>query len=155
MLYGHIETYAHRVDHMNRLREMQDRTNGFNAFIPLKFRNQNNDMSEHNETTLIEDLKNYAVSRIFLDNIPHLKSYWPMIGKETAQLSLNWGVDDLDGTIDDSTRIYSMAGAEEQHPSMTTDEITAMICDSRGLPVERDSLYNVIKRHEVVANGEA
>src|SRR5512133_831091 len=104
MLYGHIETYSHRIDHMLRLRELQDRTGGVNAFIPLKYKKVNNSMGYHGEVSVIEDLRNYAVSRIFLDNIPHLKAYWPMIGKETAQISLNFGGDDLDGTIDDSTK---------------------------------------------------
>ncbi len=147
MLYGHYESYAHRVDHMNRLRTLQDRTGGFNAFIPLKFRNQNNEMSDVPEVTLIEDLKNYAVARLFLDNIPHLKAYWPMIGKETTRLALAWGVDDIDGTIDDSTKIYSMAGAEEQNPRMTTDEITELIRQGRGVPVERDSVYNTVRTY--------
>ncbi len=144
MLYGHIENYPHRADHLSRLRTLQDKTHGFNAFIPLKFRNKNNQMSHIREATMIEDLKNYAVSRIFLDNFPHIKSYWPMIGKHTAQASLSWGVDDLDGTIDDSTRIYSMAGAEEQHPSMTTSEITQLISQSGRVAAERDTLYNLI-----------
>jgi aminodeoxyfutalosine synthase len=112
MLYGHIEEYRHRVDHMLRLRDLQDRTGGFNTFIPLKFRNKNNQMSHIKEVSVIEDLRNYAVSRIFMDNFSHLKAYWPMIGRSTAQLSLAFGVDDIDGTIDDSTRIYTMAGAE-------------------------------------------
>ena len=98
MLYGLIEDYSHRADHLNRLRNLQDRTGGFNAFIPLKFRHANNAFSNVRETTLTEDLKNYAVSRIFLDNIPHLKAYWPMIGKQAARLALEFGVDDLDGT---------------------------------------------------------
>ena len=106
MLYGHIENYQQRVDHLNRIRTLQDKTGGFNTFIPLKFRNADNDMSDVVESSLIEDLKNYAVSRIFLDNVNHIKAYWPMIGRSTAQLSLSFGVDDVDGTIDDSTKIY-------------------------------------------------
>lgn len=144
MLYGHIEKYYHRVHHMNLLRELQDKTGMFNTFIPLKFRNQDNDMAHVPETTTIEDLKNYAVSRIFLDNIPHIKAYWPMIGKSTTQLSLSFGVDDVDGTIDDSTKIYSMAGAEDQHPSMTTEELVLFIKNSGRHPIERDTLYNVV-----------
>ncbi len=115
----------------NRLRNLQDKTGGFNAFIPLKYKKANNSMSYLGEVSIIEDLRNYAVSRIFLDNIPHIKAYWPMIGKETAQLSLSFGADDLDGTIDDTTRIYSMAGAEEKNPAMTTDEICKLIRRSR------------------------
>jgi aminodeoxyfutalosine synthase len=145
MLYGHIENYSHRIDHMNRLRDLQDKTGGFNTFIPLKFRNGDNDMSEVPEVGIIEDLKNYAVSRIFLDNFNHVKAYWPMIGRSTAQLSMAFGVDDLDGTIDDTTRIYSMAGAEEQNPVMTTDELVELIRQGGRTPVERDTLYNFIQ----------
>jgi aminodeoxyfutalosine synthase len=144
MLYGLLENYEHRVDHINRLRELQKETNGFNAFIPLKFKRENNAYSHVKESTLIEDLKNYAVSRIFLDNIPHLKAYWPMIGKQAAQLSLNFGVDDLDGTIDDSTKIYSMAGGEE-NPSASRAELIQMIKDVKLVPVERDTLYNTLE----------
>jgi len=145
MLYGHIETYAHRIDHMERLRELQDRTNGFNAFIPLKYKKSNNSMSYLGEVNTIDDLRNYAVSRIYLDNFPHIKAYWPMTGKECAQISLSFGTDDMDGTIDDTTRIYSMAGSSEGNPSMTTDEIRTLIQQSGFTPVERDSLYNPIR----------
>ena len=144
MLYGHIEKYHHRIDHMNRLRALQDMTQGFNTFIPLKFRNKGNDMSHVPESSIIEDMKMYAVARIFMDNFPHLKAYWPMLGRQNAQLSLSFGVDDIDGTIQDTTKIYSMAGAEEQNPTMTTEEITALIQQARRRPVERDTLYNEI-----------
>lgn len=144
MLYGHLENYSHRIDHMSKLRELQDRTGGFNAFIPLKFRKANNPMSHLGETTMAEDLKNYAVSRIFLDNIPHIKAYWPMIGREVAQMSLMFGTDDLDGTIEDSTKIYSMAGSLEKNPAMSTNEICSLIRDAGFVPVERDSVYNFI-----------
>ena len=144
MLYGHMETYAHRIDHMERLRLLQDKTKGFNAFIPLKYKKENNPMSQLGEVSIVEDLRNFAVARIFLDNISHLKAYWPMTGKEVAQLSLSFGTDDLDGTIDDTTRIYSMAGAEERNPEMSTDEICKLISDAGFTPVERDSLYNFI-----------
>ncbi len=144
MLYGHIENYKHRIDHLDRLRELQDKTNGFNAFIPLKYKKSNNSMSYIGEVSIIEDLRNYAVSRIYLDNFPHIKAYWPMIGKESAQLSLSFGVDDMDGTIDDTTRIYSMAGSKEGNPAMTTDEICQLIREAGFTPVERDSLYNPI-----------
>lgn len=147
MLYGLIEDYTHRIDHLNRLRTLQDETGGFNAFIPLKFKHYNNRFSHIEETTTVEDLKNYAVSRIFLDNIPHLKAYWPMIGKQVAQLSLAFGVDDLDGTIDDTTRIYSMAGSEEQSPTASTEQLAEMIRGAGLIPVERDTLYNVIKKN--------
>ena len=147
MLYGHIEKYEDRIDHMNQLRTMQDETKGFNCFIPLKFRNMDNDMSHLPEVSLIEDIKTYAVARIFLDNFAHLKAYWPMLGRNNAQLMLSYGVDDLDGTIDDSTKIYSMAGSEEQVPSMTTDELCDLIRDVNRMPVERDTVYNIIKEY--------
>ncbi len=145
MLYGHIENYAHRLEHMERIRTLQDHTRGFNAFIPLKFKKKNNFMSYLGEVSIIEDLKNYAVSRIFLDNIPHIKAYWPMTGKEIAQLSLSFGSDDMDGTIDDTTKIYSMAGARDENPAMSSDEIIKLICDAGFSPVERDSLYNPVR----------
>jgi aminodeoxyfutalosine synthase len=144
MLYGHLEKYEHRIDHLEKLRTLQDETRGFNAFIPLKFRNSHNSYSYLKESSVNEDLKNYAVCRIYLDNISHIKAYWPMIGKQTASISLAFGVDDLDGTIDDSTRIYSLAGAEDKHPSMTTDEMKAVIEAAGRIPVERDSLYNIL-----------
>ena len=144
MLYGHLETYAHRIDHLNRLRELQDQTAGFNCFIPLKFRKANNKMSYLGEVSVVEDLKNYAVSRLFLDNFPHIKAYWPMIGKEIAQLALSFGVDDMDGTIDDTTKIYSMAGSDEENPSITTMQLSNLILQAGYEPVERDSHYNSI-----------
>ena len=150
MLYGHIENYRHRALHMLRLRNLQDQTKGFNTFIPLKFRNKDNDMSNIPETTMVEDLKNYAVSRIFMDNFPHIKAYWPMIGRETAAMSLSFGVDDLDGTIDDSTKIYSMAGSEEQNPALSTEELVKLIRDAGKTPVERDTLYNIVRTFEGV-----
>ena len=145
MLYGHIENYAHRIDHMSRLRNLQDKTGGFNTFIPLKFRNKDNDMSNVNESSIVEDMKMNAVARIYMDNFPHLKAYWPMLGRQNAQLSLSFGVNDIDGTIDDTTKIYSMAGAEEQNPSMTTEELVALIKQVKRRPVERGTLYNVIR----------
>ena len=149
MLYGHIENYTHRIDHMNRLRVLQDKTGGFNTFIPLKFRNQGNQMSHVLEVSVIEDLKNYAVSRIFMDNFNHIKAYWPMIGRSTAQLSLNYGVDDIDGTIDDSTKIYSMAGSEEQNPALSTSQLVELIKHVGRRPIERDTVYNVIKDYSL------
>lgn len=148
MLYGHIENYKHRIDHMERLRSLQDETGGFNTFIPLKFRNKGNDMSNIPETSVLEDMKVYAVSRIFLDNFAHIKAYWPMLGRQRAQLTLSFGVNDLDGTIDDSTKIYSMAGSEEQNPSLSTAELVALIKQVKREPVERDTLYNEIKNYE-------
>lgn len=144
MLYGHIETYEHRVEHMRLLRELQDETNGFQAFIPLKFRNKNNQMSHIPEVSIIEDMKNYAVARLYMDNFQHIKAYWAMLGRHNAQIALHFGADDLDGTIDDTTKIYSMAGSEEQHPTMTTEQIRQLILQSKKIPVERDTLYNPI-----------
>lgn len=153
MLYGHIETFEHRVDHMERLRRLQDKTNGFNAFIPLKFRNKDNEMSDVPEVSVIEDLRNYAVARIYLDNFPHIKAYWAMIGRSTAQMALNFGADDLDGTIDDTTRIYSMAGSEEQNPKLTTQQLVELIKQVGRTPIERDTLYGVVKDYsDVVFN---
>lgn len=145
MLYGHIESYFHRIDHLDKLRDLQDKTGGFQTFIPLKFRNQDNQMSYLSETTHVEDLRNYAISRIYLDNFDHIKAYWPMIGREMAQLSLSFGVDDIDGTIDDTTKIYSMAGSEEQNPALSTEELVTMIRRVGRKPIERDTLYNVIE----------
>ena len=147
MLFGHIENYEHRIQHMERLRTLQDETKGFNTFIPLKFRNHDNEMSHIAESSSIEDMKTYAMARIYLDNFPHIKAYWPMLGREQAQLSLSFGVNDMDGTIDDSTKIYSMAGSEEQNPSLTTDELVNMIKQVGREAVERDTLYNVIKKY--------
>jgi aminodeoxyfutalosine synthase len=144
ILYGHLETYSHRIDHLSRLRSLQDRTGGFNAFIPLKFKKENNNMSFLGEVSMIEDLRSYAVSRIYLDNFPHIKAYWPMIGRDVAQLSLSFGADDMDGTIDDTTKIYSMAGAEDGNPAMTTEEICKLIREAGFEPAERDTLYNII-----------
>jgi aminodeoxyfutalosine synthase len=156
MLYGHIEKNKHRIDHMRRLRELQDRTKGFNTFIPLKFRNKDNDMSNINESSHVEDMRLYAIARIYLDNFPHLKAYWPMLGRQNAQLSLSFGVDDIDGTIDDTTKIYSMAGSEEQSPSMSTAELVTLIKQVKREPVERDTLYNVIEGYsENKANTDA
>lgn len=154
MLYGHVEKFEHRIDHMNRLRNLQDKTNGFNTFIPLKFRNKGNQMSHLKEVDVIEDLRNYAVSRIYMDNFNHLKAYWPMIGRTTTQLSLSFGVDDIDGTIDDSTKIYTMAGSEEQTPALTTQQLVEMIKQVNRTPIERDTLYNVItdySKHDFAA----
>jgi len=155
MLYGHIEKYEHRIDHMRRLRELQDKTKGFNTFIPLKFRNHDNDMSHVPESNITEDMRLYAIARIYLDNFPHLKAYWPMLGRQNAQLSLSFGVNDIDGTIDDSTKIYSMAGSEEQTPRMSTAELVTLIKQVKRQPVERDTLYNVVKDFSDVVFADA
>ncbi len=144
MLYGHIEKHEHRIHHLEQLRQLQDRTGGFQTFIPLKFRNKDNQMSDVPEVNVLEDLKNYAVARIYLDNFDHIKAYWPMISRDVAQLSLAYGVDDIDGTIDDTTKIYSMAGSEEQHPAMSTRELVNLIRNVGRKPIERDTLYNVV-----------
>ncbi len=146
-IYGHIENNWHRVEHINRLRDLQDKTNGFNVFIPLKFKNKNNELSYLPEVSIIEDVKMYAMSRIYLDNFPHIKAYWPMIGRDIAQLLLSFGVDDFDGTINDSTKIYSRAGANEQSPAMTTDEMVELIRAAGRQPIERDSVYKIIKEY--------
>ena len=150
MLYGHIEDYSHRIDHMEQLRQLQDRTGGFNTFIPLKFRNHDNEMSHVPETSVMEDLKAYAMARIYMDNFPHIKAYWPMLGRQQAQLTLSFGVNDIDGTIDDSTKIYSMAGSEEQTPSMTTQELVTLIRQAGRAPIERDTLYKEIRDYTSV-----
>lgn len=148
MLYGHIEQFHHRVHHLDALRTLQDRTGGFQTFIPLKFRNKDNQLSHLSESTVVEDLRNYAISRIYLDNFDHLKSYWPMIGRQIAQLSLAYGVNDIDGTIDDTTKIYSMAGSEEQNPAMSTADLVKLIRAVGREPIERDTLYGTIKNYK-------
>lgn len=160
MLYGHIESYFHRIDHLEKLRNLQDKTGGFQTFIPLKFRNKDNQLSHLKEVSALDDLRNYAVSRIYLDNFDHIKAYWPMIGRNMAQLSLSFGVDDIDGTIDDTTKIYSMAGAEEQTPSLSTRDLVNLIKAVGKRPLERDTLYNVLHdytnetfKEDVVING--
>ena len=150
LLYGHIEKYEHRIDHMERLRQLQDQTKGFNTFIPLKFRNKDNAMHDVPESTMLEDLKMYAISRLYLDNFPHVKAYWPMLGRQVAQLTLSYGVNDIDGTIDDTTKIYSMAGSEEQNPAMTTLELVRLIKQAKRTPIERGTLYNVIQDFSLV-----
>jgi aminodeoxyfutalosine synthase len=154
LLYGHIEKYWHRIDHMERLRQLQDQTGGFNTFIPLKFRNQDNDMSHIAESTTIEDMRMYAVSRLYMDNFAHIKAYWPMLGRQNAQLTLSFGVNDIDGTIDDSTKIYAMAGSEEQTPSMSTADLVRLIKQVKREPIERGTLYNEIKNYATVTDEE-
>jgi aminodeoxyfutalosine synthase len=144
MLYGHIENTMHRIDHLEKLRALQDETSGFQTFIPLKFRNKGNEMSHISESTTVEDMRMYAVSRIYLDNFDHIKAYWPMIGRDTTQTLLAFGVNDVDGTIDDTTKIYSMAGSEEQTPALSTAQLVKLIRAVDRKPIERDTLYNVI-----------
>ena len=145
MLYGHIESIEHRIDHLMRIRELQDATGGIYAFIPLKFRSANNSMSELGETSVTDDLRTLAMSRLLLDNVAHIKAYWVMYGKATTELALAFGADDIDGTIDDSTKIYSMAGAADTRPTMSVEDIER-ICSAAGFTaVERDTHYNEIK----------
>jgi len=144
MLYGHVEQYEHRVRHLALLRSLQDSTGGFNAFIPLKYRRAGNELAGVGEVSLLEDLRNMAVCRIFLDNIPHLKAYWPMFGRSAAQLALSYGADDLDGTIVSGTKIYA---AEDEKPRMSVDELCQMVRSAGFTPVERNSLYRPIKQY--------
>ncbi len=144
MLYGHIEKFEHRIHHLEQLRQLQDRTGGFQTFIPLKFRNKGNQLSHVPESTVVEDLRNYAISRIYLDNFDHIKAYWPMIGRNVTQMLLAFGVDDVDGTIDDTTKIYSMAGSEEQNPALSTEDLVKLIRGVGRVAIERDTLYGVV-----------
>jgi aminodeoxyfutalosine synthase len=150
MLYGHIEKMEHRIDHMRKLRDLQDKTGGFQTFIPLKFRNKDNQLSHLDEVNILDDLRNYAIGRIYLDNFDHIKAYWPMISRQTAQLSLAYGVDDIDGTIDDTTKIYSMSGSEEQTPAMSTYDLVNLIKKVGKHPIERDTLYNIVQDYNEV-----
>lgn len=143
MLYGHIETYEHRIDHLLKLRELQDKTNGFQAFIPLSFQPVDTDIKKASYTTGFDDLKTLAISRLMLDNFDHIKAYWVMLGEKIAQVSLNFGVDDLDGTVVEE-RIAKAAGGTTDG-SMTKDEIVWLIKQADRIPVERDTVYNVVK----------
>ncbi len=146
MLYGHIESVEHRIDHLMRLRQLQDETGGLNAFIPLKYRNFGNSMSEIGEVSVVEDLRTLAMSRLILDNVPHIKAYWVMYGKQTTEMALAFGADDIDGTIDDSTKIYSMAGADDSRPRMSVEDMQAMAERAGFRAVERDTFYNEIEK---------
>ena len=146
MLYGHIESVEHRIDHLMRLRQLQDETGGFNAFIPLKYRNFGNSMSEIGEVSVVEDLRTLAMSRLILDNVPHIKAYWVMYGKQTTEMALAFGADDIDGTIDDSTKIYSMAGADDSRPRMSVEDMQAMAERAGFRAIERDTFYNEIEK---------
>lgn len=145
MLYGHVESLEHRVDHLLRLRALQDQTGGINAFIPLKYRNFGNSMSEIGEVAVTDDLRTLAMSRLILDNVPHIKAYWVMYGKQTTEMALAFGADDIDGTIDDSTKIYSMAGADDQRPRMSVEDMRSMVARAGYRAVERDTFYNEIE----------
>ena len=142
MLYGHIETNAERVDHMLRSRALQDETGGFQAFIPLAFHPDNNQMRKLPPPTAADTLRVHAVARLMMDNVPHVKAFWVATGVEVAQTALWFGVDDLDGTVQEE-RIYHMAGARTPI-AMTPAEISRLIRLARREPVERDTLYNVV-----------
>jgi aminodeoxyfutalosine synthase len=148
MLYGTIETPEERVDHMLRLRALQDETGGFQTFIPLAFHPENNALMKLPGPTAVEDLRTYAVARLLLHNIPHLKAYWVMLGVKTAQTALWFGADDLDGTVQEE-KIYHMAGAETPQ-TLSPDEIIRVIVNAGRAPVERDTLYNVIAEGEAL-----
>jgi aminodeoxyfutalosine synthase len=143
MLYGHIEGYEHRVDHLLKLRQLQDKTGGFQAFIPLSFQPQNSEIKKAAYTTGFDDLKTLATARLMLDNFDHIKAYWVMLGEKIAQISLSFGVNDLDGTVVDE-RIAKAAGGTTDG-SMTKDEIVRLIKQADRTPVERDTVYNVVK----------
>src|SRR3990172_2781163 len=142
MLYGHIESHADRVDHMARLREVQDRTGGFQAFIPLPFHPKNTRLDGGAYTSGIDDLKTIAIARIFLDNVPHIKAYWIMLGEKLAQLALYFGADDLEGTVLEEKITHSAGGLT--HGALTRDELIHIIRKAGKEPVERDSLYKQV-----------
>ncbi len=145
MLYGHIETIDERLQHLEALRGVQDETNGFLAFIPLAFHPKNTAMADLSKTTGIDDLKNIAVARLFLDNFPHIKAYWVMIGPKMAQIALAFGADDMDGTVKEEV-ITHMAGAETDQ-TIGSATLVRLIKEAGRVPVERDTLYNVIEVH--------
>ena len=142
MLFGSIETLEERVDHVLRLRALQDETGGFQTFIPLRFHHENNKLERLREPTAYDSLRTYAVSRLLLDNIDHVKAYWVMLGMPLAQLALDYGVDDIDGTVREE-RIYHMAGARTPQ-ELTRSELVRLIRDAGRIPVERDTLYNIV-----------
>jgi len=146
MLYGHIETLEERVDHLVRMREQQDRSGGFLAFIPLAFHPANTELADLPGTTGFDDLKTLAVSRLMLDNIPHIKAFWIMVGLKIAQISTAFGVDDIDGTVVEE-KITHMAGATTPE-ALSKDDLVAMIRETGHTPVERDTLYKVVKVYE-------
>lgn len=153
MLYGHIETFEHRVDHLLRLRDLQDATGGLQAFIPLAFHPDGNGMRNLPAPTAMDALRTVAVSRLVLDNVPHVKAYWVSMTPEVAQIALRFGADDVDGTIVHET-IYKAAGSRS--PSgLTVDGLVRLIQEAGRIPVERDTLYNVVREHPRAALPEA
>jgi aminodeoxyfutalosine synthase len=145
MLYGHIETFAHRVDHLLRLRDLQDETQGLQTFIPLAFHPDGNGMRNLPAPTAIDALRTVAVSRLLLDNVPHIKAYWVSMTPEVAQIALRFGADDLDGTILHET-IYRAAGSRSPG-ALTVDQLVRLIREAGRTPVERDTLYNVVREY--------
>ena len=148
MLYGHIESLEERLEHLDMLRKAQDETNGFLAFIPLSFHPKNTElanMSKFSRTSGVDDLKNIAVARCFLDNFPHIKAYWVMIGQKLSQIALSYGADDVDGTVKEEI-ITHMAGAETEQ-AMSREQLLRMIREAGRIPIERDTLYNVINSY--------
>jgi aminodeoxyfutalosine synthase len=143
MLYGHIETMEERVDHMMRIRALQDETHGVQAFIPLAFHPDNNQMRKLPAPTGSDTLRTHAVGRLMLDNVDHIKAYWVSSGVELAQTALWFGADDLDGTVQEET-IYHMAGSRTPS-TLSTSEIERLIRDAGREPIERDTLYNVVR----------
>jgi aminodeoxyfutalosine synthase len=143
MLYGHVERPDHRVDHMRRLRDLQDETGGFQTFIPLAFHPDHTALDRFARPSGMEDLKNLAIGRVYLDNFPHIKAYWIMLGMRLAQLSLSFGVDDMDGTVIEE-KIYHMAGADTPEV-LTVGELRRLIQEAGRVPVERDTLYKELK----------
>ncbi len=146
MLFGHIESRANRIDHMLRLRDLQDKTGGFNAFIPLVYQRENNYLRVENFLSSVEILKTYAISRLVLDNIPHIKAYWVTSTINLALIALEFGADDLDGTIQKES-IQSAAGAKSAN-GMQFGEFLELISTSGFIPVQRDSLYNEISTYD-------
>src|SRR5215216_6499989 len=150
MLYGHIETVEERVDHMLRARQLQDETGGFQAFIPLAFHPDNNQMRKLPAPSAADTLRVHAVSRLVLDNIPHVKAFWIATGVELAQTALWFGVDDLDGTVQEE-KIYHMAGSSTPE-GMTTASLTRLVRAAGREPIERDTLYNVVNHPQIAVS---
>jgi aminodeoxyfutalosine synthase len=153
MLYGHIETFEHRVDHLLRLRALQDESGGLQAFIPLAFHPDGNGMRNLPAPTAIDALRTVAVSRLLLDNVPHVKAYWVSMTPEVAQIALCFGADDIDGTIVHET-IYKAAGSRSPS-ALGEHELVRLIQEAGRIPVERDTLYNVVREHPRAAVPEA
>ncbi len=146
MLYGHVETYEDRVDHILKIRDAQDETNGFTCFIPLAYQPENNELDINEHTSGVDDLKTIAVSRLLLDNVPHIKAYWVMIGEKIAQIALNFGADDMDGTVMEE-KIAHFAGAKSP-TAQQKEKLIRLIREAGKIPVERDTLYNPLKVYD-------